>query len=606
MNHFSFLYSPVPQALGYAVVNSLWQSLIIFICLRLILKSIQYASSRFKYTISYFALLCMAAWFTVTFFQQLSLYQNKLVAAQIMQHGFFQEPIAGYSSKMWSGWSFSFLHHYFPWLAIIYVTGITWFGIRLMLNYFQTIRFRINGISDLSSEWLDQIEVLAGKLGIQHPVYTYISQYITTPMMVGFFRPVILLPLAAVNNLSPGQIEAILLHELAHIRRNDYLLNLIQSVMDAVLFFNPFAWWISKNIREEREKCCDEMVLQISDPYHYARALLALEEFGFNNHKLMMAAANKRSHLLHRIKNIMEMKKKYINLNQKLIAVAIIISAVISVAWLTPKKDSGNGNQKELQNTNKTLPAVSDQKATTTFLNQTSFLKFISDSITPLKAPPLPPLPPLSEVPPLSTLPPLPPAPPLPPVPPLPPSVTMDGLKDTIPSLENYFNSDEWKKQQDEIKKSTEKIQQYFKGPEWQKQMEDMNKSAASLQKFFQSKAWKQQQEAIKNSTAEVQKYFSSPEWKKQQDEIKKHAQEMKKYFNSDEWKKQRDEIKKSAEKMKQYFNSDEWKKQQDEIKKHAEEMKKYFNSDEWKKQQKEKKDSLKTSLNGKSFGNFS
>ena len=134
-------------------------------------------------------------------------------------------------------------------------------------------------------------------------------------------------------------MEAVLLHELAHVRRNDYLLNLFQSVLDILLFFNPFAYWISKNIRAERELCCDEMVLQLSDPYQYAKALLTLEESGQNNHRLAMGANNKSTQLLNRIKNIMEMQNKHINLKQKLIALAIIVAGTISVAWLVPEEN---------------------------------------------------------------------------------------------------------------------------------------------------------------------------------------------------------------------------------------------------------------------------
>jgi beta-lactamase regulating signal transducer with metallopeptidase domain/O6-methylguanine-DNA--protein-cysteine methyltransferase len=591
MNHFSFLYSPAAQALGYSLVYSLWQSFIIFICLRLILKCISDASSRFKYAISYFAHLGIAAWFVITFFQQFSLRQSEYLSLQIMHEGFSPLQVSHYSATINGGISLSFLNNYFPWLTIIYLLGIVWLSVRLMLNYFQTIRFRINGLSDLDIGWLDHIETLAHKMGIHQPVYTYISRYITTPMMVGFFRPVILLPLAAVNNLSPDQIEAILLHELAHIRRNDYLFNLIQSVLDTVLFFNPFAWWISKNIREEREKCCDEMVLKLSDPYPYARALLALEEFGNNHHKLVMAAVNKRSQLFYRIKNIMEMKNKPINFSQKIIALAIVISATISVAWLTPNEKKPTGNNKEIQNTHKTLSAVSPNFSTNPFSVYSAAIQAIADSGHPKAIPPLPPPPPAPPGAPLPPLPLLPPAPaiaampPLPPLPPLPPSVSMNRLKDSIPSLDKYFKSDEWKQQQNEIKKSAEKLQQYFKSPEWKKQQENIQKSTASIQKYFQSNAWKQQQNEIMKSTEKLQQYFKSPEWKKQMENIKKSTSTIQQYFNSDEWKQQQNEIKKSTEKLQQYFNSDEWKKQQEELKHITDSVKAYFNSDLWKKQ---------------------
>ncbi len=141
------------------------------------------------------------------------------------------------------------------------------------------------------------------------------------------------------NQLTVEQFEAILLHELAHIRRNDYLFN-IDTICISILFYSLILshGGSQKTYEKEREKSCDEMVLQLSNPYHYARALLALEE-PLQNQPLIMTAVNKRSHLFHRIKNIMEMKNKHINLRQKFITLLIIATATISVAWLSPAEN---------------------------------------------------------------------------------------------------------------------------------------------------------------------------------------------------------------------------------------------------------------------------
>ena len=558
MNPFSFLSSPTVLALGYTLVYSLWQAFIVYIFLRLILKYISGSFAKFRYAISSFAFLGIAVWFVITFLQQLSLRQTEYISKEITGHSSLQQIVSNhYFAAASDGFSFAFLNNYLPWLVAVYLTGIICFGFRLMLDYFQTIRLRTEELSDMEPAFMDYIWELANKMGIKKPVYSYISCKIEIPVMIGFFRPFILLPLAAINNLSPQQIEAILLHELAHIRRNDYLWNLVQTVLDIIFFFNPFAWWISKNIRNEREQCCDEMVLQFSDPYHYARALLSLEESDKQSHNLVMAAVRKHSQLLHRIKNIMEMKNHRINLRQKLIALVIVITATISIAWLTPKENKTMDKDTKLQNSKASLSFAQIIIAPNILPGHSKLVKLVSDSSHPGKVPPPPPLPP---APPITQAP---PAPPLPPVPPIAPHVSMNALKDSFPSSENYF-----------------------KGPEWKKQMEAINKSADSIQKYFHSKAWQQQQKEIQNSTAGIQKYFNSPEWKKNQEEIKKNAEKMQQYFNSDAWKKNQEEIKKNAEKMQQYFNSDEWKKQNEELKHVTDSVKAYFKSDEWKKQQ--------------------
>lgn len=591
MNYFNFLSSPTAQALGHTILYSLWQAFIIFIFLRLVLKYIPHASSRFKYAISYVAHLSIATWFAITLLQQLPLQQDELIYLQMIQEAPLQQEVLHHSvSAIYSGLSFSFLNSYLPLIVVFYFAGIAWFTLRLAYSYFQALRLRRKGLIDLDQVWQSHIRNLSHTIGIRKPVSAYISRYIETPVMIGFFKPVILLPLAAINNLSPQQIEAILLHELAHIRRNDYLLNLIQSVIDTVLFFNPFSWWISKNIRYEREKSCDEMALQLSEPYLYARALLALEEFGQSNHRLAMAATSKHPQLLHRIKNIMEMKNKRTHLRHKLIAVAIVTAATVSVAWLSPKENKKPDSEKLTESKTK-LASINRYMA-----NPNMVIVNATDTTVPKIIPPLPPAPIMLAV----MEPPVPPVPPImPPVPPLPP---VPPILDTFPSsfhfknqdsgyageLKKYFNSDEWKNQMQDIKKSTAAIQQYFQSKEWKQQLEMIRKNNAKLQKdFLNNEAWKKQVEDIKKNAIHLQKeYFSSPEWKKQMEEIKKNTDSLKHYFNSDDWKKQQKEMKHIGDSVKAYFNSPEWKEQQKSLQEAMAQTKKYFQSDEWKKQQ--------------------
>jgi len=610
MNLISSLSSPVAVALGHTLVYSLWQAFIVFICLRLVLKLLPNASSRIKYAVSGFAYLGIAAWFIVTLILQLSVAEKALVYQETMTNIGFQQISFDSHETVFSVFSFSYLNNYLPWIVAFYFIGMGWFTVRLIYNYFQTNVLKTKGLTHLDEAWLEKIKQLAMKLNVQKRVCAFFSNHIDTPVMIGFFKPVILLPLATINHLSTQQFEAILLHELAHIRRNDYLMNLLQSIVDTILFFNPFTWWITKNIREEREKCCDEMVLQLSDPYHYARALLALEE-PLRNHALVMTAVAKRPQLLHRIKNIMEMKNNRINLRQKLVALLVVISASFSVAWLSPKENEIDAQKK--QDLKKGV-VVADAGGSAPF-NTIFPFRLLRDS-NPKVVPPLPPEAPVapaepkaSEVP---ALPPVPPTPPvvnvpLPPLPPIAPLAPMNN--DTLPPLTNYFDSKEWKQQQEAIKKSTAEMQKYFQSdawkkqqqaikknslamqkyfnsPEWKKQQKEIQKSAAKMQQYFKSQAWKEQQAMIQKNSASIQKYFNSPEWKKQQQEIQKSASKVQGYFNSPEWKKQQEEIQKSASKVQEYFNSPEWKKQEELIQKSTDSMTHYFKSDAWKKQQ--------------------
>ncbi len=600
MNQFSFLFSPAADALGHTLLYSFGQAFVVFVCLRVVLKLIPNASAHIKYSLSYFGYVGISVWFVVTLIRQFSMAKSEVLSQQIMANtSFSQVAVDHASSATDSIFSLSFLNQYLPWVVGFYLLGILWYSIRLSLNFFQTNSLRTKGLSELDTEWQERIINLANRMNITRPLQTFFSRYVNTPMMIGFFKPVILLPLATMSQLSPEQFEAILIHELAHIRRNDYVLNILQSVLDTILFFNPFTWWITQNIREEREKSCDEMVLQLSDPYHYARALLALEE-PLQHRPLVMTAVGKRSHLFHRIKNIMEMKNNHLNLRQKFITLLVIATATISVAWLSPAENKTAHSEKQ-----KSVSEKSSTFSTPLFFTIFPF-NFLKDS-TPKGLIPAPPPPPSAPPPPVAMrhdgVAPMPPAPPVAPLPPIPGNSNMGPVplppppmpplppkpifgNDSLPPSADYFNSKEWKQQQEAIKKSTDEMRKYFQSDTWKKQQDLVRANAVAMKKYFNSPEWKKQQELIKKNAEELKKYFNSPEWKKQQALIKKNASKVQEYFNSPEWKKQEELIKKNASKVQEYFNSPEWKKQQEEIRHATDSLSAYFKSDAWQKQQ--------------------
>ena len=617
MNHFHFLFSPAAEALGHTLLYSLWQAFIVFICLRLILKLIPHAAARVRYLLGYFAYAGIALWFLITLTGELWNMQNQLSYQVISSNDLLQMQSYQPVDHTINSFSFSFLNHYLPFITGFYLLGFIWFATKLFLNYFQTHRLKMQDRTALEPEWQQRVLHLARQINIQKKVRTYFSRYIETPMMIGFLKPVILLPIATMNHLSVPEFEAILLHELAHIRRNDYLFNLLQSVIDTILFFNPFTWWITKFIRSEREKCCDEMVLELSDRRHYARALLALEE-PLHRRALVMTAVSKRSQLFHRIKNIMEMKNNRINLREKFIAFAIVATAIISVAWLTPKESKTAHPEKQMQVNRITYSLIGSSALNGFSIN--NFAKTVIDSpppvITPLppKTPKAPktPLPLTSNTAQQVPVPPVPPAPPVepkaPPVPPVPP---VDKIKDTVSPVTDFFNSKEWKQQQEEIKKSTAAMQKYFQSDAWKKQQQLIRKNSLAMQKYFNSPAWKKQQKEIQKNASKMQEYFNSPAWKKEQEQIQKSAAHIQEYFNSPEWKKQQEEIQKNGLQMQEYFKkhqeelkhstdslmsyfkSDAWKEQQKNLQKAMAETKQFFESDAWKKQQAELKKAM-------------
>jgi len=329
------------QAFGWALLHSLWQGFLIFACLRIVLYLWSHMSARIKYNLSYLSLTGIFAWFCITLWQQVSTAIRVRQATWIMiETGVRQRHLempAIYHSETTIKHFIPQLEMWFPLLVALYVTGVAVMSIKLVMDLVQLKEIRQKQVLPIDAAWEKHLERLAAQLRIPRKVQLLISTHIQVPVMIGFLKPLILLPVAMFNNLSAEQLEAILLHELAHIKRNDYLLNIFQSIVETILFFNPFIWWITKNIRLEREHCCDDLVIASQvQPLQYAKALVALEEYRLTVNALAMAAADNKQHLFHRIKRIMEMKTKNINYTQKLLAVMIIALGLVTIAWLNP------------------------------------------------------------------------------------------------------------------------------------------------------------------------------------------------------------------------------------------------------------------------------
>ena len=175
--------------------------------------------------------------------------------------------------------------------------------------------FFLNGIKrgavQITDEWYDKLQSLAENIGLTKTIQLAESTRIQVPMVVGFFKPMILIPTSMLSGLSPAQIETIFIHELAHIRRNDYVINLLQIFFESIFFFNPFVWMLSAIIRREREYCCDdEVISQGSDTIVYAQALASLEEIRLQQPSLALSLAENKNLLFNRIRRIMEKSSK--------------------------------------------------------------------------------------------------------------------------------------------------------------------------------------------------------------------------------------------------------------------------------------------------------
>lgn len=191
-----------------------------------------------------------------------------------------------------------------PWFVAAWALGVVICATRLAGGWWHARRLLREGVAEPAPEWTETVVRIAARMGMHEPVRLLESARAQVPLVIGSFRPVLLLPASALTGLSPAQVEAVIAHELAHIRRCDYLVNLLQSAVETVLFYHPAVWWVSHTIRVEREHCCDDLAVEAcGDVLLYAKALTTLETLRGDHVGVAMAAST--GSLLSRVRRLM-------------------------------------------------------------------------------------------------------------------------------------------------------------------------------------------------------------------------------------------------------------------------------------------------------------
>jgi len=185
------------------------------------------------------------------------------------------------------------LDEWLPFVVWAWLAGVALLLARFAGGCWRVHRLRVASLADAVSPWQSASERLAARLQLSITFRVVESGLVDAPSVIGWIRPVVLLPVSAVTNLAPVQIEAILAHELAHIRRRDYAVNLLQTAAETLLFYHPAVWWVSARVREEREHCCDDVAVELCGaPTAYAEALAELASWRARATALAVAATD--------------------------------------------------------------------------------------------------------------------------------------------------------------------------------------------------------------------------------------------------------------------------------------------------------------------------
>lgn len=323
-------------ALGNAILNSLWQSFLLWIIYETIIISYKKTNAKIKHNLSVLFTFGSFIWFVITLISKLIISDNISTFVPLInnQENTSNGNISSFHEIL------SYAGYVLPYLSVGYIFLLLFLMAKLFIAYrhvhYIAHKKLLNppAVLDL---FASQVSL---QLGIPKKIKIWISNHIEVPATIGFIKPVILIPFASLNHLTVHQLEAVILHELSHIKRNDYFINLLISIIETILFFNPFIALFIKIIKSERENCCDDFVLQYRyDPHSYASALLRLEQSRKNNVQLALGAVSGKKQLLSRIKRITGTHTvNQFNYGQKLLALIITTGIICSLAWLSPSK----------------------------------------------------------------------------------------------------------------------------------------------------------------------------------------------------------------------------------------------------------------------------
>ena len=268
------------RSLGWTLLHFCWQGAVIALVLWCALQLLAGRSAQQRYAAACFALALLVV-LPVFTFTQIGLHEYRLAletpASAVRSHANVVVD-AGDEVQSLLAHAAHALDPLLPWILAAWSAGLCVSLVRLSIGMQLAIRMAVTGVSPASAELQLMFASLQRRLGLRRRVALLDSALVQVPTVVGWLRPVVLLPLRCFTGLEDVQIEAILCHELAHIQRHDYLVSVMQSVVEAVLFYHPAVWWVSQQVRRERECCCDDVAVTIGgNALAYAKALSTLE-----------------------------------------------------------------------------------------------------------------------------------------------------------------------------------------------------------------------------------------------------------------------------------------------------------------------------------------
>lgn len=267
----SFLNSPLIYSIALTLIHFLWQGVLVALVLKTALVFTPNQKSQLRYAFSSAAMILNLLFPLVTFF---IIFKPDYL--QLTQH-LSQSPITGFElTQMISqqGEWYSNVVDYLPYLTITWLSVISVLSLKLMFELYSVNQLPKQDTLTPDEDLFTRFQGLSHQIGIKNVPSLMLSLNTTVPMAIGWIKPIVLIPVTMLTGLTPTQLDMLMLHELAHIRRYDYVVNFIQSIVEIILFFHPCVLWVSNQMRNEREYCSDDIAVKhCGNPIAYAHTL---------------------------------------------------------------------------------------------------------------------------------------------------------------------------------------------------------------------------------------------------------------------------------------------------------------------------------------------
>ena len=327
----NWFQNEIAQALSRTLLHSLWQGLLMAVIAGIILFVTKKSTAALRYNLLTGLFLLFVITVGATFFREWNTTGNAASPVFIKAETVNSSTSTTATGGIVTGAGYietllNYLDEHAPLIVSIWMLFVLVHFIKLLSGLHYIHRIRHKHVFEATDEWKLRLENLKDALGIHQKILLLQSGIVKVPAVVGITKPLILVPLSLLSNLPASYVESILLHELAHIRRKDFGVNLLQSAMEMIFFFNPALLWISSCMREEREACCDDIVLaQGGDKKSYLEALIYFQDQHTTAAPYAMALQGNKNYLLTRVKRMLTHENKKLTIMEKnILAIGLI------------------------------------------------------------------------------------------------------------------------------------------------------------------------------------------------------------------------------------------------------------------------------------------